>query len=275
VPNLQSKLIHDNNITLVLDGQTHMITRGDPRWNRVVKALKANDYDDLAAAFAPKSSTSKFITEGFTVIDGDVYHDGSKLEPALAKVVLNLMNEGFDTEPYENFLANLQGNPSYRAREQLYGFIVANKITITDDGCLLLYKNVRSGPDGHYYDIHTGRICNDVGKTIVMDRTKVDDDPNRTCSSGLHVCSLAYLSHFPGDVTLLVKVDPADVVAIPVDYNNSKMRVCQYTVIDTHKGDYQTEATQSTVWMGHDDMSGDDYFADDVTSYDSNEDDWW
>jgi len=32
-------------------------------------------------------------------------------------------------------------------------------------------------------------------------------------------------------VTILVKVDPADVVAVPVDYHNAKMRVCKHETI--------------------------------------------
>ena len=37
---------------------------------------------------------------------------------------------------------------------------------------------------------------------------------------------------------MLVKVDPADVVSIPVDYNNTKMRCCRYEVI----GEYENYA---------------------------------
>ena len=67
-----------------------------------------------------------------------------------------------------------------------------------------------------------------------MPRNKVDEDPDRTCSAGLHVCSFDYLPHFShanGHV-MIVKVNPANVVAIPADYNATKMRVSQYVVID-------------------------------------------
>ena len=33
---------------------------------------------------------------------------------------------------------------------------------------------------------------------------------------------------------MIVKIDPADVVSIPVDYNNSKGRCCKYEVIAEH-----------------------------------------
>jgi hypothetical protein len=82
----------------------------------------------------------------------------------------------------------------------------------------------------------------------MMDRSKVDDDPNNTCSKGLHVASLPYLQHYPGSVTVLVKVNPANVVSIPTDYNNSKMRVCEYEVFAVHDKGVHEEATTSSLY---------------------------
>lgn len=75
---------------------------------------------------------------------------------------------------------------------------------------------------------------NSIGNVIKMDRAKVDDDPQHTCSSGLHVCADEYLKGYATDSnarTLVVEVNPANVVAVPYDYNFSKMRVCEYKVL--------------------------------------------
>jgi hypothetical protein len=66
-----------------------------------------------------------------------------------------------------------------------------------------------------------------------MERNAVDDDQNRTCSSGLHFCSKDYLDHFGGSDsrTVILKINPADVVSIPADYNATKGRACRYEVI--------------------------------------------
>jgi hypothetical protein len=64
-----------------------------------------------------------------------------------------------------------------------------------------------------------------------MERNKVDDNQNNTCSSGLHFCSENYLRSFGGDRTVIVKINPRDVVSIPTDYDNSKGRACRYEVI--------------------------------------------
>jgi hypothetical protein len=39
------------------------------------------------------------------------------------------------------------------------------------------------------------------------------------------------LRHFGGARTVIVKINPADVVSIPTDYDNSKGRACRYEVI--------------------------------------------
>jgi hypothetical protein len=72
---------------------------------------------------------------------------------------------------------------------------------------------------------------NSVGMIVEMERNRVDDDKNVTCSTGLHFCGMSYLSHFGGARTVIVKINPRDVVSIPTDYNEAKGRACRYEVI--------------------------------------------
>ena len=73
---------------------------------------------------------------------------------------------------------------------------------------------------------------NSLGATVEMERNRVDDDKDRTCSTGLHFCSRDYLDHFGGERLVIVKINPRDVVSIPSDYNDSKGRACRYEVVD-------------------------------------------
>ena len=115
-----------------------------------------------------------------------------------------------------------------RSRNQLWRFVATNKITITPEGDLLFYKKVKDD----YFDVHTGKSNRyTVGSTHSMHRSLVDDDPESTCSHGLHVCSYEYLREFGGQRTLVCRVNPADVVSVPIDYHNTKVRVCQLTVV--------------------------------------------
>jgi hypothetical protein len=110
---------------------------------------------------------------------------------------------------------------------ELYGFLEKNNLPITPDGHFLAYKKVRQ----NYLDVHSGTMDNSVGKVVEMERFKVDDKAENTCSSGLHFCSQSYLNHFGGERVVIVKINPKDVVSIPTDYDFSKGRACRYEVI--------------------------------------------
>ncbi len=136
--------------------------------------------------------------------------------------------------PYDallNFIKRLRNNPSRRANQDLYEFLEVNKMALLPDGRVLAYKIVRA----NYLDVHSSSFDNTPGTTVPLPRQDVDDDPDRTCSTGLHVCSPAYLPHFGAScntrVVVLCAVDPADFVSFPRDYNLSKARVSKYEVL--------------------------------------------
>jgi hypothetical protein len=124
-------------------------------------------------------------------------------------------------------MENLMANPSYRAVNELYGFLEKNNLPITSDGHFLAYKKVRED----YKDCHSGTFDNSVGKVVEMERNQVNDNKEQTCSAGLHFCSEGYLRHFGGERVMILKINPRDVVSIPTDYNDSKGRCCRYEVI--------------------------------------------
>jgi hypothetical protein len=67
-----------------------------------------------------------------------------------------------------------------------------------------------------------------------MPRNLVDDRDYETCSHGLHVCALSYVSSFidSGDRIVTVAIAPEDFVAVPKDYNFAKARVSRYEVME-------------------------------------------
>jgi hypothetical protein len=141
------------------------------------------------------------------------------------------MADGLPVEPLVNFLKNLLANPSKRSIEELYKFLEHKNMPITDDGCFLGYKGVRDD----YMDVHSGRFDNHPGKVHEMPRSKVDDDFRRGCSYGFHVGSLEYATGW-GPRTVIVKVNPKDVVSVPEDCNWQKLRTAKYEVIDNYNG---------------------------------------
>jgi hypothetical protein len=138
--------------------------------------------------------------------------------------------EGIPMEHYCKFLDNLMANPSMTSRKELYLFLEAADLPITQDGCFLAYKAVRHD----FLDKHSGTFSNKPGVTFSMPRAEVDDNRDVTCSYGFHAAAYEYARGFlgsTGDKMVAVKINPADVVSVPSDYNNQKLRTCKYTVM--------------------------------------------
>lgn len=148
-----------------------------------------------------------------------------------SRIITSLRKNGVKgADSILNFLNRLMLNPSNRAVNELYGFLEHNDIALTEDGKFFAWKVVRST----YMDKHSNSMLNAVGMDVRVNRNQVDENSEVTCSHGLHVCAKQYISSFysGGDRIIKVEVNPADVVAIPKDYNNSKMRCCGYVVVE-------------------------------------------
>lgn len=222
----------EDTISIFFEGRMHNIPRSDLAFNPLRELLKdgCSDPEEYSALLDRAKIITEYSDGLVTVSNNQVMFDGEVIHNTLTSKLVDMMVEGFDVKPWANFLANLMDNPSYKSRKSLYDFLDNFKTPITEDGHFLAFKRVR--PD--FKDIHSNSMDNSPGRVVRMSRTDVDDDSNVTCSSGLHACASSYLEGFAnyGDnKTVVVKINPRDVVSVPVDYGFSKLRVCQYTVL--------------------------------------------
>lgn len=222
-------------ITVHFNGRPYMFNKTSPNYRLILDALKAKDTAQLEVALDIRKTVADATQRAVAGISDDLVVNGTQVTfrgrnvtGALADRIVASITEGLDVAPIRNFLRNLFENPSKRSVDETFGFAQHNNLPLTEDGHLLAYKKVR----GDYLDCHSGTISNAVGQIVEMARNEVDDDQNRTCSSGLHFCSYEYLSHFGGERIVVLKINPRDIVSIPTDYNNSKGRCCRYEVVD-------------------------------------------
>lgn len=270
-------VMQGDNITVVVGSTPHTISKTHITYNRVLEAIKAQDWATVEEIINPKKVVLDY-GQGNVSVQGDrVFWKDRELHNALTSRMIQMLQEEFSIEPLVKFMENLMNNPSKRAVDELYGFLERCNLPITPDGCFLAFKKVNAD----YTDVHSGTVPNmpiDIVKeefedrpksikcgkkqevlvtfdyenntTIVeMDRNAVDDDMHNECSYGLHVCSLHYLEYFGGGRIMIVKVNPRDVVSFPADYNSSKGRVCRYEVVSELGVDPEaafTDAVQAT-----------------------------
>lgn len=256
-------LITDTSITVSVHGLPHTVRKDEPTFNDLREAIRESRWDDVMSLFSTTIAITTFTDGDIVIADEEITYKGHPVHGIVVNKILDLMYEGFDVAPLTRFLARVQNNPSITARQELYGFCEANGFMIDEGGYLIAYKSVRAD----YTDKRTGTMNNAVGAVVSMDRADCDDDRDRTCSTGLHFAAYKYARGFGGstDRLMVLRVDPADVVAIPSDYENEKGRACRYTIIDELE---DREALESQTVFTNDQFQVapsplDDFFEDD------------
>jgi len=214
-----------------LEGRIRIIDTYHPNFKAVREILKSKDVND-EEKLRTLVDIPTFIaaqTHGRVQVSaqGNVMFDGKPMKGVVVDRIMALLKEGFDIAPLARFLDKLQGNPIPTARDELYLWIEQSSLTLTPTGNFLAFKRVRDD----YTSVHGGVVSNKVGEQPSMPREEVDPDRSKLCSTGLHFCGYSYLDYFSGDRLMIVEVNPADVVAIPSDYNNAKGRAWTYKVV--------------------------------------------
>lgn len=222
------------------DSKPVTIPSSSSLYNEVAELLAKAQYEQAVQKISPlmnvKSALKARGSTQFEVEDGFVKIDGELLPSALSKRLIQFTEASIDYAPLVAFWNNLKKNPSSESRNSLYGFLEANKIPITSKGTFIAYKSVKKD----FFDSHSGKFDNTPGNIVKMNRDEVDSNRNQTCSYGLHVAAYSYAKNF-ADLLLEVEVNPKDVVAVPPDYNNQKMRVCEYKVLRVAPGHERQE----------------------------------
>lgn len=162
------------------------------------------------------------------VVDQQVITNVDAIQPQIKNADV-LQNYAGITE----FLKRVASVASKRrhSSDDLMRFMRRGDLPIADDGSIIIYKVLnRTKEKGVYVDIHSGKVHQKVGSYVCMDESLVDHDRSQECSNGLHVARRDYIHGFQGDVCVMAKVAPEDVIAVP-QYDSNKMRVCGYHII--------------------------------------------
>ena len=248
----RSHLITKNEVIFVLNNKPYQADSTHPNYDAIIQAIKDEEWDSIPSLMDKASAIVEFGGGKITVVDGEVFWGDNALHNSMTTRILTMLEEGFNIQPMVLFLENLMQNPSKDAIDELYQFLEVCKLPLTEDGCFIAYKRVRDD----FKSFHDGKTDNAIGSVLEMPRASVDSNRHRTCSDGLHFCSLDYLGSFYGGhgKVILLKINPRDVVSIPSDYNNAKGRACRYEIlseINTKEGHVTTDVfNQSVVSAG-------------------------
>jgi hypothetical protein len=270
---------NEANLTVVHDGEMYVATDTHPNFERIVAGLITGDESVIELFDVQKTAQKRFdrLSERVTVANGRVYLDGEEVDNALTQQVINFVNAGVeDFKPLVAFFEKVETNPNSHSREQLYRWLRDRNITITENGNFIAYKGVKVENDS-YFSIsqgkaisngveYNGAIPNPLGAIVEMPRGDVQHDPSVGCHTGLHAGTWSYASDFARGAVLTVEINPRDVVSVPTDCYDQKLRVCRYVVKDVT----ETELTSPVYQTSYiDDYNYDGYDEDDEPDVDT------
>jgi hypothetical protein len=229
----------------------------------------------LADAATMVADTLERLSERVTMKGDTLYFDGDPMENRLTRHIVDMIRADDDNYMgFVMFLENVQANPSKASRKALFKFLDKHDLVITSDGCFLGYKGVtadgkslRAGaedvtvtmPDGTV-EVHKGYIPYPVGAVVEMPRSLVDPDRDTACSVGLHVGTHDYATSYSRDGLRTVKVNPRDVVAVPSDSNDAKIRAHRLTVVENNVARVRYTGTSYVPPANEDEDEEDNYF---------------
>ncbi len=222
-----SYIVLPRSLVVSFDGSPHTINESDARYQPILDAIRENRLDEIPEL---TNVAKAYAIVGLEFRDNNLWLDGEVVEGVLCDRILGFQKAKLPFEHLIKFIRKLRQNMSYNSRLQLYKFLEHNGHPITTDGNFIAYRGVRED----LKDKHSGTFDNSPGQICQMPRDQVDDNPNNTCSRGLHVACYDYAKGF-GERLVEVEVDPRDVVCVPADYNGTKMRTCKFRVVQLCK----------------------------------------
>lgn len=221
--------------TVVVNNQSYQFDPSHPEYIALVECVKTGDDTEFLALLNTGVIIENWSDGAFRFTDGVLYYVDEVVHNVITDRIIEMLKQGFDYKPMLKFLERLYQNPSYRAINELYTFLTHKFLPITEDGYFLAYKAVTSD----FRDKYTCQIDNSVGQSPTMPRFRVDDNCDMGCSKGLHVGAIDYVKSYgsAGDKVVICRVDPADVVSVPLDSEHQKVRCCKYEVVAEYDGD--------------------------------------
>lgn len=216
----------------------------EPTAGSVVVDKAARILKEIDAESVSITSTSKLPESEMTM----VAQVGTQIIPhmeLLSTHFIHLMQNMGSAQGITNFLTRLGAMQEKRGHtvEELLQFLKRADLPIAEDGSIIIYKGLDvkgsslESTTGRFVDPQSKKVVQDEGDYVHMDEALVDPSRSTECAQGLHVACKGYLQHFRTGVVMLAKVNPEDVIAVPLN-EPTKMRVKGYHILFqlTHDG---------------------------------------
>lgn len=261
------------NVTVVVDGEMYVADETHPNIDAIRELVFKRDESVVDLFDTGRTIVKRFekLSRSVSIKGDKVYFDGVEQDNALTDHLVEVINQGVeDFTPLVNFYEKIEANQNPHSREHLYRWL-GHRFTITPEGNIIGYRGLRNdftsihaGPGIVNGEEVNGHLDNSVGNVVELPRDQVTFDPAQGCAFGLHVGTFDYANGWGHGTVVEVEVDPRDVVSVPTDADDAKMRVCRYTVTAVAKNQRQEAVAYATY---SDDEDGELDYEDDYEDY--------
>jgi hypothetical protein len=245
-------VITPKNITVVFDsGATEIFSLSSEQGEKLLGIIAKNDnVIEKINEFFTEEEQKRLSQNGFSTDGEKISYKGEDLNEQVKTFLTKLLKENKNIKGIKKFCEKCLQNPQKDSIEQMWNFIRANGLFISNSGNFVGYKAVLE----NRFDKYSQKYKNSNGAVIKEDRNTVENDPEKACGKGLHVGTWRYAKEVYGshdDVIILISVNPKNVVSVPKDHSFQKMRICEYKVLKEVKAELtETAASRIEVTTG-------------------------
>jgi len=251
-PGAYVAIISNTTLTILpTSGQATVVSADHPKFAMIRDAVSYGEWERALKMANPAPEITKTFAghlNGHNVtidrITNQITIDSHPLPDLVTQKALDFVSRGLSIDSVACFLSRLANNPSYQSRLQALLFLERTGFALMSTGHVLGYRGLTT----NWLDRHSYSVNNQPGRQgwISMARQQVDDDRDVACSTGYHIGSFEYANNWRAGGKLIVcAVDPADIVAVPKDHNDEKMRVCRYLPV----AECYTKLDVNVVWQ--------------------------
>lgn len=224
-------------ITVLLNNKPYTVLSSEPIFADVVSAWKSQDVELLESLVNKPKLIEKYSEGNIKVYDGVITYKNAPVKNYMVDKIFEFMADGLDFMPLVRFLDSLMANPSKEVQDDLYFFLEANQMAITEDGGFLAYKLTTIDGRPIYHD--NGKVVYKLGDTVEMNREDCSLSREECGGAGLYFGNKGYWGNEFDDQNrytgkgkmFIVKLMPEWVVSIPSAEAQTKGRSYKMIVV--------------------------------------------
>jgi hypothetical protein len=227
-------MIGAGRVNFVLNGRSRSYIVESEQGRQLIELLKQTPQPiDQIGEIAEIVTWVVKLSKGRVSVDDNqqIRLDGRSIDYGLSGRALQIIQQGMSFDSLANFIELLSENPDKSVAEDLYRFMERGALPLDEDGHILAFKKVKDDYMSYFSGAHKVRYM--PGDTPSMPREECDPNRHKTCSRGLHACSMEYLNFWysQSGKVMIVRINPRDVTAIPADHQDQKLRCCLMEVV--------------------------------------------